>query len=82
MGVYDYYMAVQAEIPSTQMLVAILLLIMNIFIPGLGTFIMAFINGIKPKTMLVALIQFFTAFLLIGWIWSIYWGIICIMKAK
>ena len=35
-----------------------------------------------PKTQLViGLIQFLTAAFLIGWIWSIYWGYLIVMKA-
>ncbi len=72
----------QNEIPITTQIVAIILLIVNIFIPGFGTMIMAFLNGFKARLLLVGIIQFFTAFLIIGWIWAIWWGIICLSKSK
>ena len=79
MGILD---EIQAEIPSTTTVIAIVLLIINIFLPGWGTIVMAFLDGFKLKTLIVGILQFFTAFLLIGWIWSIWWGILCLQKAK
>ena len=72
----------QAEIPCTTSIIAIILLIINIIFPGIGTVVMAFIGGFKPKTLIVGILQFFTAFLIIGWIWSIWWGIVCLTKSK
>lgn len=79
MGILD---EIQAEIPSTTTVMAIVLLIINIFLPGWGTIIMAFLDGFKLKTLIVGILQFFTCFLIIGWIWSIWWGILCLQKAK
>ena len=72
----------QAEIPIVNGCTAIILLIINIFLPGVGTIVMCFLGGFKPNTLLVGLLQFFTAFLIIGWIWSIWWGVICLSKSK
>lgn len=79
MGILD---EIQAEIPSTTTVMAIVLLIINIFLPGWGTIIMAFLDGFKLKTLIVGILQFFTSILIIGWIWSIWWGILCLQKAK
>ena len=56
----------------------ILILILNIFFPGVGTMISACLSGGSnlTYTLVIGLIQFFTAGCLIGWIWSIYWGIL------
>ena len=53
----------------------IIFFILNIFFPGSGT-ISAGICGRKVnwKAVLVGLLQFFLAFVIIGWIWSIWWG--------
>lgn len=51
----------------------IALFIVNIFLPGVGTFI-AGLKGEKNTTLVVGVLQFLLAFLLIGWIWSIVWG--------
>ena len=69
------------EIPRTSTIVAILLLIINIVFPGIGTIIMSFMNKCKWMTALVGLLQLLTAFILVGWIWSIYWGILCLQRA-
>lgn len=79
MGVLE---EIQGEIPSTTQVTAIILLIINIFFPGWGTIIMSFIGGFKVKTLIVGILQFLTAFIIIGWIWSIWWGILCLQKSS
>lgn len=78
------------SIPAMQKPVAITCLVLNILLPGLGTFIAGFTvlcgSTIRFKNMTkqnvifsntwVAFLQFITAFLfLLGWIWSIVWGV-------
>lgn len=82
MGITELYNELAGEIPSTDTVVAVILLIINIFFPGWGTFVMAFIGGFKVRTLLVGIVQFFTAFIIIGWIWSIWWGILLLQRAK
>lgn len=82
MSFFTFIKELQNEIPVTTQLIAIILLVVNIFLPGWGTFAMAFLNGLKWKTIIVAIVQFLTAFILIGWIWAIWWGIICLVKSK
>lgn len=82
MGLTEFYNELQSEIPSTDTVIAVILLIVNIFFPGWGTAVMACIGGFKIRTLLVAVVQFFTAFIIIGWIWSIWWGILCLQRAK
>ena len=71
-----------AEIPFTSTLAAIVLLLLNIFFPGVGTIIMSFMGGFKVNTLLCGILQLVLAFIIVGWIWSIYWGILCLQKAK
>ncbi|KAJ1491108.1 hypothetical protein T484DRAFT_1775811 [Baffinella frigidus] len=49
------------------------LFLCNIFLPGIGTFI-AGLKAEKNTTMVVGLFQFLTAWFIVGWLWSIYWG--------
>ena len=55
----------------------IVIFLLNIFFPGIGTMISACINKankLYPFTIVIGLLQLLTAWLLIGWIWSIVWG--------
>lgn len=72
----------KAEIPATTTLPALILLILNIFAPPIGTLIMSFMGGFKVKTLLVFFLQILLFPILIGYIWSIYWGIIVLQKSK
>ena len=61
----------------------IVLLILNIIWSGLGTMINSCMGSKFNSTcFLVGLIQWLTAFCLVGWIWSIYWGILIFQKNK
>lgn len=85
----DTESSLRDSIPAMMKPMAILCLIFNIVIPGLGTFISGLSvlccskvrlkEQTKQKVVLVnswvALLQFVTAFiLLLGWIWSIVWA--------
>ena len=54
----------------------LILFILNIIWPGLGTILAGVIgeSGCHPMTILVGVLQMFTSWLIIGWIWSIWWG--------
>ena len=81
MGVFQDW---QNSIPAMKQVIAIILLIVNIFFPGIGTMISACVGGGKLITdqLLVGLLQWLTAFCIVGWIWSIYWGILMVQKAN
>ena len=73
----------QESIVSTDKTMAIVLLILNIFFPGLGTLINAFMgDGVVGDQVLVALLQWLTAICIVGWIWAIWWGILMTQKAR
>ena len=60
----------------------IVLLILNVIFPGWGTMISACCDGkFDSCTFLVGLVQLLTSFLLIGWLWSIYWGWLIFRKS-
>ena len=73
----------QASIVKVDKTMAMVLLVINIFFPGIGTMINACMGsgGMVTDQIIVGLLQFFTAWLLIGWIWAIWWGIIMVQKA-
>ena len=64
--------------PGVPFNIAILCGIMNIVIPGSGTFIATFVseesNQPSNHQLVVSILQFLTSFLLIGYIWAFYWS--------
>ena len=52
-------------------------LILNIVLPGWGTMMSAYCDpaGFNTDALLVGLAQLITAFIIIGWFWSIFWGV-------
>lgn len=54
---------------------ALIVLIVNIMAPGIGTMLAACFGSCKISTLLVGIVQLLTAPLLIGWIWAIVWSI-------
>ena len=75
--------ALVSDVPYLSKPVAIVAAILNFLLPGFGTVLAACAaNDTVSKTQLtVALIQFLTSVVLIGWIWAIYWGYLFVMKA-
>jgi hypothetical protein len=64
--------------------VAVVIIVLNVLIPGLGTMISSCVSsGPLSKTQLtIGLLQLFTWHaLLLGWIWSIYWAYLIGRKA-
>ncbi len=69
-------------IPTTSKVISIVILILNIIWPGLGTCIMACLaRQFCFETLVIALLQFLLAICVIGWIWSIIWGVLCLLKS-
>ena len=71
------------EVPKVSQIVAIISAILNIILPGFGTIVAACaVDDLVSKThVLCGILQFFTAFILVGWIWSIYWGWLIFARA-
>jgi hypothetical protein len=73
----------QDQLPKTDKCIGLILLIINIIFPGVGTMLCACIGGhFKWENLVVGIIQLLTACCLIGWIWSIWWGIIIFQKSS
>eukprot|EP00347_Sterkiella_histriomuscorum_P005773 403355324 len=56
--------------------------ILNVIVPGLGTMIVSGFSEKWSKTLfMVGVFQLFLAYILIGWIFSIYWGVLILRKS-
>ena len=73
------------DVPKVNQILAVLFCLINVILPGWGTMFAACATQSTPevsKTQLaLGLVQFLTAAFLIGWIASIYWGYLIVMKA-
>lgn len=50
--------------------------------PGVGTFIAAFLGDeVLTPTIIVAVAQFFTSFIIVGFIWAIAWSVMLVKTA-
>ena len=72
-----------SNVPYVSKPVAIVSAVLNLLIPGFGTMIAACASSdtVSKTQLVMALIQFLTAFVLVGWILSIYWGYLIVIKA-
>lgn len=69
-------------IPELPCCLAVMILLCNIFFPSTGTFYLICIGDKCRKSQLVvAILQFFTVPLIVGYVWSIYWGIKTVKKS-
>ena len=58
-------------------------LVLNIFLPGTGTIMSAFFARPVSKTQIaLGILQFATSgFFYVGWVWSIIWGVLIVLKS-
>lgn len=69
-------------IPELPCALAVMILLCNIFFPPIGTFYMTCIGDKCRKTQIaVGALQLITGPFIIGYVWSIYWGIKTIKKS-
>ena len=74
-----FYLRTIPELPRG---LAIMIFLCNLFFPSSGTFFMACIGDKLRKTQfIIAILQFITTFILVGFFWSIAWGIIALKKS-
>ena len=72
------------DVPKTHKVVAVLCFIINFVLPGFGTMLASCLTQAQtvPKTQLaIGFMQFLTSYVIIGWILSILWGWLIILKA-
>lgn len=79
---HDYKLNSASSFPEVKYSTAILILILNILIPGLGTMIVGCLSDSPGSWACIGLLQFFLCFIIIGWIWSIVTGVMCIQSTK
>ena len=63
------------ELKRTSPPMRIMCLLLNILFPGIGTMVNACLGPVVGPGMLYGLIQGCTTVILVGWIWSIVYGI-------
>ena len=71
-----------ADYPVLQTGMALAVLILNIFLPGIGTIVMGCVGNNSGSWVCIGLCQMFLAFFIIGWIWAIITGIMCVSHAR
>ena len=71
------------KVPSVNKYVGIAVFVFNLVLPGFGTGIAACAaeGPVSKLQLAIGLFQFLTTYILVGWIWSIYWGWLIVSKA-
>ena len=78
----NWCVKIRDSLPSLNPALAVLLLVVNIFLPGVGTMILGCLGGgCAWQHIIVGVLQLITAGIIIGWIWSIWWGILLVQKS-
>ncbi|KAG2393563.1 hypothetical protein C9374_007094 [Naegleria lovaniensis] len=73
----DGFGTILKSVPKLNGNLPLIVLILNIFLPGIGTLVAAFFcedDDVFTVNAVSALLQFLTAICIIGWVWSIGWG--------
>ena len=72
------------DVPALQNIWAYVCFILNVLLPGTGTMLCACLGDKNlNKTQLgVGIVQLLTSVYLIGWLASIYWGYLIVVKSK
>ena len=74
-----------SEVPEVANLWAYICLVLNILIPGTGTMVASCVgkeNFADKTQMIVGIFQLLTSIYIIGWIWSICWGVMIVKNSK
>ena len=79
----NYYEEDHSKIPRMSTCCAVILLFVNIFLPGWGTVaLMCFSNHHKCYFLLIGLLQFILISIIIGWVWAIITSVQVIKKSR
>lgn len=60
-------------------IIAIVCGIINIFLSGIGTIVAGALDG-DTADIIIGLIQLVLIIIIVGWVWSIVWGVLMIIK--
>lgn len=78
----SFYSRMKNHLPVLSKPIAIVILVINIIFPGIGTMLLSCIGGtFKREHLFVGLAQLVLAICVIGWIWSILWGVFLVLKS-
>ena len=81
MGIKEMH---EASIVKLEPTMGLIVLLLNIFAPPLGTAVAGFIAGGESvkNNLIMAIIQWICLFVLVGWCWAIYTGWLIYNKSK
>mmetsp|Transcript_18401 Transcript_18401/g.45185 ORF Transcript_18401/g.45185 Transcript_18401/m.45185 type:complete len:85 (-) Transcript_18401:204-458(-) len=63
----------QQRVPRVSRAWAAICLLLNCFLPGVGTIVSSIIDK-KWSALVIGIVQLLTAWFILGWLWSLYWG--------
>ena len=71
------------DMPYVHKAISVLVAIINIFVPGFGTLVMAYFyeESFSKTQMVIGCSQFFLSAIIVGWIWAQYWSFLLIVKS-
>ena len=73
---------IQISIPNLNKVLAIIILVINCFLPGIGTICLACLGPrFVWQHIMIGLFQLLLCAIIIGWVWSILWGVLVVMKS-
>ena len=79
----DAHGACKKSVVELDHTLAVVCLVLNVFLPGVGTMISACAGKeFNGMALLFGLLQLLTAFIVVGWIWSIVHGVWLLDKSK
>ena len=74
-----------SDVPIVHNIWGYICLVLCIIIPGSGTFLAACIGekyAANKTQLMVGIFQLLTSIYIVGWAWSIWWGIMIVSKSK
>mmetsp|Transcript_9548 Transcript_9548/g.10559 ORF Transcript_9548/g.10559 Transcript_9548/m.10559 type:complete len:86 (+) Transcript_9548:42-299(+) len=57
-----------------------IILILNIVLPGVGTMVAGCIYKCHRKSIIIGLLQLLLFPFIIGWVWSVIWGVLIVKQ--
>jgi hypothetical protein len=73
-----------SAIPKVGRTIGMLVLVLNIILPGIGSILAGIIGGRSSDMgcVVAGVLQLLTAVFIVGWIWSIWWGVQIYQKSR
>ena len=76
---------IMADVPLMTGVMPYIIFLLNVVLPGSGTMLAACVgysHSWSKTQLFVGCLQMMTAIFIIGWLWSIWWGIKIIAKSR